>query len=152
MNHLNLPSFEYDINKNAKGQLTIFDITRKKHIILTPEEWVRQHFIQYLKNHLQYPVGHIKTESGITINKRKKRTDVIVYNKVGQPYIIIECKSFEIHLNENTLLQATFYNSRLNCPFLCITNGMVHYYFQNINLNWVRINELPKYNLQNELS
>lgn len=123
MNNLNIPPFDYKIKKSDE-KLLIFDILRKKYIVLTPEEWVRQHFIHYLINHYQYPKALIKVESGLHYNQRQKRTDIQVFNREGQLFMIIECKAPHIALNQQVFEQAAQYNKVLQAPFITITNGI----------------------------
>lgn len=124
---LNLPLFEPTLKSLPNG-LHIKDIIRKKFIKLTPEEWVRQHFLNYLVNHLHYPKTLVRSELGLKYSGQYKRADIVVFDKQGEPYIIIECKSFEITLNKNTLLQASTYQSKLKAKFVGMTNGIEHIY------------------------
>ena len=125
MYKLNLPAFDYKLQK-ADGKVWIFDVIRKKYIILTPEEWVRQHFIYYLVTELKYPKALIKVEGGLIFNQLKKRSDIVVFDRTGNPWMIIECKSPELKLSEYTLEQASVYNVSLKAKFLTVTNGLVH--------------------------
>ncbi|MFN3782522.1 MAG: type I restriction enzyme HsdR N-terminal domain-containing protein [Spirosomataceae bacterium] len=106
-----------------EGQYKIFDILRKGLYVLTPEEWVRQHFVHLLIHHFQYPKGLIRLEGGLTYHSLAKRSDILVYDKQGQPFLLVECKSTEIPLNEQVLQQAATYNKVLKAPFICLTNG-----------------------------
>jgi hypothetical protein len=125
MYKLNLPEFDCKIKKED-GKVWIFDVIRKKFIVLTPEEWVRQHFISYLITELQYPKSLIKVEGGLTYNQLKKRSDIVVFNREGKPWMIIECKSPELKVSALTLQQASVYNVSLKAKYLTVTNGMVH--------------------------
>lgn len=125
MYKLNLPEFDCKLKKD-EGKVWIFDGIRKKYIVLTPEEWVRQHFIHYLIRDKKYPRTLIRVEGGLVYNELRKRTDIVVYDREGKPWMIIECKSPAIAVSPTTLSQATVYNSTLKAPYLCITNGMVH--------------------------
>ncbi len=125
MEQLNIPSFEYKLRKNA-GKLYIYDELRKKFLVLTPEEWVRQHFVHHLINHYQYPKSLIKLESGLQYNQRQKRSDIQVYDRQGNIFMIIECKAPYIALSQAVFDQAAQYNKILQSPYLCITNGMSH--------------------------
>ncbi len=128
MFNLNLPAFEYTL-KDAGGKVWIFDGIRKKYVILTPEEWVRQHFINYLIHHLQYPRTLIKVESGLNYNRLLKRSDIVVFNRAGKPWMVVECKSPEVPVNEETLQQVSVYNKTLKASFLVMTNGLKHFCF-----------------------
>lgn len=123
---LKLP--EYAVNTRLQGtQQFIFDQIRKKYVILTPEEWVRQHFLNYLINHLGYPKSLIKVESGLSVNKMDKRTDILVYNKDVKPFLLVECKAAHVELDNKVFDQLSVYNCILKAPYLVITNGIKHY-------------------------
>jgi hypothetical protein len=122
---LNLPEFEYKLKK-ADGKVWIFDVIRKKYLILTPEEWVRQHFIHYLIGELKYPKALLKVEGGLTYNQLQKRSDILVFDREGKPWMVIECKSPDQKLSQATLEQASAYNATLRAKFLSVTNGMLH--------------------------
>ncbi|MCE7993117.1 MAG: type I restriction enzyme HsdR N-terminal domain-containing protein [Roseivirga sp.] len=126
MNSLNLPAYKYRIEQNG-GKLAIFDPIRKKFIILTPEEWVRQHFINYLTQHLGYPASRIRVESGTSYNKRAKRTDILIYNDELEPLVLVECKAAHVAVNQSTFNQISVYNKTLKAKVLICSNGMVHY-------------------------
>jgi hypothetical protein len=122
---LNLPSFEFELRKEGERVL-IFDALRKRHVVLTPEEWVRQHFIQYLISHLKYPRSLIKVEGGLIFNSLHKRSDIVVFDRTGNPWMIVECKAPDLKLSERTLLQASTYNHTLKAKYVVVTNGMSH--------------------------
>ncbi len=123
---LNLPpvSFRY---KDLNGKKAVFDILRKKYIILTPEEWVRQHFIHFLINHCRYPKALIKIESGLRYNSLNGRSDIIVFDRSGQVFMLIECKSSELSLSDKVFEQASRYNIHYKARYLVITNGLQHF-------------------------
>ncbi len=123
---LNLPQYPLRIKHSADKQL-VFDQIRKKHIILTPEEWVRQHFVNYLIHDLQYPKSLVKIESGLTVNKMGKRTDILVYNHDIEPHLLVECKAAQVNLNHETLEQLATYNRTIKAKYLVLTNGLKHY-------------------------
>ena len=123
---LNLPEFKYSL-KNADGKVWIFDVIRKKYIVLTPEEWVRQHFVQYLISALSYPRPLIKIEGSLRYNTLSKRSDIVVFDRHGMPWMVIECKSPEIRISDEVLRQASMYNTTHKAKFLTVTNGMAHY-------------------------
>ena len=125
MYKLNLPQYDYKLRK-ADGKVWIFDGIRKKFIVLTPEEWVRQHFIHYLIAERKYPRGLIKVEGGLLYNQLQKRTDIVVFDRVGKPWMIVECKSPDMPISEATLSQASVYNATLKAEFICVTNGLLH--------------------------
>ena len=126
MDKLNLPPFEYSLKKE-KGKVLILDIIRKKYLVLTPEEWVRQHFVHYMINHLRYPKSLFKVEGGLQYNQLQKRTDIVVFGRDGNPWMVVECKSPGQKLNSQTLNQASVYNQSLKAKYITITNGLSHY-------------------------
>ena len=122
---LNLPAFDCVVKKE-EGKIFILDQIRKKYLVLTPEEWVRQHFINYLITELKYPKALMKIEGGLTFNKLSKRSDIVVFNRDGQPWMIVECKSPTQKLSRSTVHQASVYNHTLKARYLTVTNGMGH--------------------------
>lgn len=125
MYKLNLPEFDFKLKK-AGDKVWIFDGIRKKYIVLTPEEWVRQHFIHYLIKRKKYPKTLIKVEGGLVYNQLQKRTDIVVFNRQGKPWMIVECKSPTLPVSASTLTQASVYNSTLKAQYITVTNGLVH--------------------------
>lgn len=123
MYQLNLPVFDYKLKK-ADGKVWIFDVIRKKYVVITPEEWVRQHFIHYLITHFKYPRSLVKVEGGLIYNKLQKRSDILVFDREGSPWMIVECKAPTLLLSENTLRQAAVYNASLKAKYLTVTNGL----------------------------
>src|SRR4051812_7298038 len=123
---LNLPEFEYKI-REIEGKLYIFDVLRRKYVFLTPEEWVRQHFVHLLINEYQYPKSLLKNEGGLTYNRLTKRTDIVVYDREGKPFMVIECKGANIPISQSTFEQAAQYNHTLKAPYLTVTNGLQYY-------------------------
>lgn len=126
MQSLNLPTFEYQV-RQTEGKVQIFDELRKKWLVLTPEEWVRQHFIHFLINHKQYPKSLIKLEGGLKYNSRSNRSDVVVYNSAGEPLLLVECKAAEVPLTQQVFDQAARYNHVIKAKYLIITNGLKHF-------------------------
>lgn len=115
---------KYDFNIIAEGdQQLIFDIIRKKNVVLTPEEWVRQHIVHYLINDYLFPKTLISVEKQLVLNELVKRTDIVLYNRLGLPQLIIECKAPEIRITQKTFDQIARYNLTLKVPFLWVTNG-----------------------------
>lgn len=123
---LNLPAYEYRIAEK-NNQVEIFCLIRKRFVLLTPEEWVRQHFINFLVSQHKYPKSMIQVEKEILYNRLRKRFDIVVYNPMGKALMLIECKASSVKLSENTFQQAAVYNLNLQSEFLVITNGMQHY-------------------------
>ncbi|GAA4436677.1 type I restriction enzyme HsdR N-terminal domain-containing protein [Pontibacter saemangeumensis] len=129
MDALNLPPFEYKITKSGTNNL-IFDIIRRKYVVLTPEEWVRQHVVHYLINTLAYPKSLLSVERGANYNKLQKRSDLCVYNTEGKPHLLVECKAAHVPITQEVVKQVSIYNQTLQAPFLVITNGLQHYCWQ----------------------
>ncbi len=128
MKKLNLPLFEFKIKKENKNNI-IFDEIRKKWIILTPEEWIRQNFIKYIISK-KYPASHINCEKVFYINKVLKRYDIVVYNSFGKVEILVECKSPNIKINKDHFDQVMRYNIELKSKRIVLTNGLENYYFK----------------------
>ncbi|MDW3194009.1 MAG: type I restriction enzyme HsdR N-terminal domain-containing protein [Cytophagales bacterium] len=126
---LNLPPAELRLEQNG-DEFYVFDIIRKKMIFLTPEEWVRQHFLHLLINHLGYPKSLIKVESGLKYNHREKRSDLLVYDRSAKVFMLIECKSYKIEMGKATLHQLATYNKVLDADHVAITNGLRHFCWQ----------------------
>lgn len=145
MQTLNLPSYNFKITHKEEGDF-IFDVIRKKNILLTPEEWVRQHIIHYLHKNLGYPKGLLKVESGVMYNARMKRSDIIIYDRKGSPSILVECKAPSVKINQSTVEQAAMYNRTLNASVIILTNGVVHYTFKLDDKGvLINLDEIPKY-------
>lgn len=147
MDKLSLPTFDFNI-KESDGKTVIFDIIRKKYLILTPEEWVRQHFVHYLINHLGYVKTLISVEHGLKYNKLQKRTDIIVHDRKGDPLVLVECKAPEYNLNQKVLEQAMMYNRVLNAEYIIVTNGVEHSCLRvnSANKSVEYLSSLPFYN------
>ncbi len=126
---LNLPEFNITVRKE-EGKVLIFDIIRKKYIVLTPEEWVRQHFIHYLINHLNYPKALFRIEGSLTFNKLQKRSDIVIHDREGKPWMLVECKAPNIKLTQKAFNQVAVYNMTIGARFVAVTNGMVQYCFE----------------------
>ncbi|KEO74841.1 type I restriction enzyme HsdR N-terminal domain-containing protein [Anditalea andensis] len=122
---LNLPTTDFQI-KEIAGKLSIFDALRKKFLILTPEEWVRQHIIFYLVSYKNYPKSLITLERGVKYNTLHKRFDLLVMDRLGNPFLLVECKAPEIKLTQLTVEQVSIYNKTIGAPYMVITNGKQH--------------------------
>ena len=122
---LNLPAIVPQLTRDG-DQVFVFDVLRKKNILLTPEEWVRQHWISLLLFGQGFPKGLITSERGLTYNGLQKRTDLLVFDREGLPYFLIECKAPEVEINQKVLSQAITYNQTLKCPFIGLSNGKKH--------------------------
>lgn len=143
---LNLPSIETNIKK--EGQKTvIFDTLRKRYVALTPEEWVRQHFVSYLANHKHYPTSLMANEISITLNGMSRRCDTVVYNRQLQPLVIIEYKAPNVTISRKTFEQAMAYNNVLRVPYIIISNGLKHYccHIDYEHMTSAFLQEIPEY-------
>ena len=146
MQQLNFPSYSFRF-KNSQNKVSIFDTIREKFIILSPEEWVRQHVVQFLINEKNYPQSLLNVEKVLRVNGLRKRYDIVVYNSDGTIHILIECKAPEITISQNTFDQIAQYNMTLQSNFLMVTNGMNHYFCQMDfeNEKYQFLAELPNY-------
>jgi len=134
------PSFRIKTENEKKH---IFDSFRKKWLLLTPEEWVRQNFAQYLIQVMKYPASLIALEKEIWLGELKKRFDILVYNSNHKPWMIVECKGTDIKLSNETLRQALRYNISVPSEFLVITNGHYSFGWQKKAGGLVEMKELP---------
>ncbi|MDQ3050113.1 MAG: type I restriction enzyme HsdR N-terminal domain-containing protein [Bacteroidota bacterium] len=146
MDTLNLPTFPFRFRTSGQSK-EIFDTLRKKYVVLTPEEWVRQHFIMYLRDGLNYPAGYISVEKGLLFNDRKKRTDIVVHDSLGKPWMIVECKAPTVKLTENAFYQAASYHLKLDVKYLVVTNGLTHFCCKFENENFVFSKGFPEFGL-----
>jgi hypothetical protein len=145
---LNLPTFDAKIKKTAEG-LKIFDSLRRKFVALTPEEWVRQHFVHYLISEKNYPASLITNEAGIKLNSLNKRCDTIVYNNQLEPLMIIEYKEPNVAITQQVFDQIARYNIVLRVRYLVVSNGLSHYCckmdYENMTFEYLR--EVPDYEM-----
>ena len=132
--------------KDQLGKEFIFDEFRKQWVMLTPEEWVRQNFLQYLIQVKKYPASLIAVEKEIQLGELVKRFDMVVYDQNTQPWMIIECKEMSVALNEQVLNQALRYNITLQVPYIVITNGTHCVGFLAKNGVLEELSELPNFN------
>lgn len=147
---LNFP--EYSFKTLLKGgQTSIFDPLRKRYVLLTPEEWVRQHMIRYLMDEKKVPSTLIASEKGVLVNGLKQRFDLLVFTKNGNPLMICECKSTDVRLSEDTFHQAIRYNLTLKAHFLLISNGLDHI-VAFIDYNTAQLNYLPQIPTYHEMN
>lgn len=126
MKKLNFPSYSFRF-KNRENKTLIFDEIRKKFVVLTPEEWVRQNCVQFLLKEKNIPKSLVNVEKQLQINNLRKRYDIVVFRPDGSIFLVVECKSPEIEIQQQTFDQVARYNLALNSEFLMVTNGMEHY-------------------------
>ena len=139
---IDYPKPEFRIKKEGEKEF-IFDALRKKWLLLTPEEWVRQNFIQYMIRVKKYPSSLIATEKEIQLGELKKRFDILMYDSKHQPWMMIECKGPEIKLNDAVLQQILRYNISVPVSLIIITNGKLTYGWQKMGIDLELINEIP---------
>jgi len=146
MGNINLPAFNYKTRK-LSGRTEIFDVIRRKYILLTPEEWVRQHFIHYLINQKSVPSSLIAVEQQLKVNRMKKRADISVFGTSGKELLIVECKAATVRIDQKVFDQVARYNLALKVKYLVVTNGMEHYACQvDFEKNsYVFLDEIPDY-------
>ncbi|MEC7858020.1 MAG: type I restriction enzyme HsdR N-terminal domain-containing protein [Bacteroidota bacterium] len=147
MINLNIPDQNIKL-QTINSKTYVFDFLRKKKLILTPEEWVRQNLVSHLVNDLNYPKGLIKTESSLKYNKLNKRADIIVLDRNMNNFMVIECKSYKLNLNKSNLNQAAIYNKIYRSRYLMLSNGIKHVICE---YNWddesfIFLDSIPKYN------
>lgn len=126
MEALNLPQTELKISQR-EGYSYVFDPLRRRYVRLTPEEWVRQHFVHFLIEHKGYPEGLLANEISLSLNQTTKRCDTVLYGQHAQPQMIIEYKAPHIQLSQRTFDQISRYNIVLRVPYLIVSNGLQHY-------------------------
>jgi len=143
---LNFPTYSFRF-KNSENKTAIFDEIRKKFILLTPEEWVRQHTVQFLLQDLKYPKSYINVEKLIKINTLNKRYDIVVFQPNGEIFLLIECKAPEVAISQQTFDQIARYNLTLKAKYLMLTNGINHYFCQMDfeHEKYIFLKELPSY-------
>ena len=146
MKKLNFPTYSFRF-KNSENKVAIFDEIRKKFILLTPEEWVRQHTLHYLLQDNKYPKSYINVEKLIKINTLNKRYDIVVFQPNGSIFLLIECKAPEVAITQKTFDQIARYNLELKAKYLMVTNGQNHYFCQMDfeNKKYIFLSELPQY-------
>lgn len=146
MEKLNFPDYPLQL-KSSENRTTVLDLIRKKHLVLTPEEWVRQHVLHFLITDMKYPKGLVNVEKQITLNGTKKRYDIVVFQPNGDIFLIVECKAPKIKITQATFDQIARYNLELKGQLLMVTNGLDHYYamidYKNQCYHFLR--ELPSY-------
>ena len=146
MQKLNFPAYTFRF-KNSENKVAIFDVIRKKFIILTPEEWVRQHTVQFLLEEKKYPKSYINVEKLIKVNDTSKRYDIAVFKPNGELFLLIECKAPEVPISQDTFDQIARYNLKLKAEYLMVTNGLNHYFCQMDfeNEKYIFLKELPNF-------
>ena len=143
---LNLPIAALK-TKLVEGTTQVFDQVRKKYLVLTPEEWVRQHFVHYLNQEKNYPLGLMGVEKMVKYNGMQTRADIVLYAADGKPNMIVECKAPNVKITQDAFNQIAKYNFKLQVPFLVVTNGIQHFCCQmDYETNEIKfLEEIPSY-------
>lgn len=145
MQALAFPSYPFEVKRDS-GQELIWDGLRKKWLVLTPEEWVRQHLVEFLVQERAFPRGRTMLEYRFKINKMDRRADLVVFDDLGTPVFMAECKRPTVALDQKTLDQVARYNITLGVPYLLITNGLQHYCLEiKRNNQAIWLNDIPKF-------
>lgn len=146
MYELNLPKYGIKI-KNDKGHQSIFDVLRRKYVALTPEEWVRQHFVHFLIEHKGYPKALMANEIQLAIGNKKLRCDSVLYDRTLKPRMIIEYKAPTVNITQKVFDQITVYNMLLHVDYLVVSNGIKHYCCQMDydNQKYLFLEDIPDY-------
>jgi hypothetical protein len=144
MIHIEFPKHEFKIKKKNNVEL-IFDAFRKRWMVLTPEEWVRQNILQYLIEIKEYPASLIAVEKEIYLGELKKRCDVVIYDRNALPWMIIECKEMNTQIDLKVLEQVLRYHITLSAKYLVITNGSYCYGFEKRDGEFYEIDKLPEF-------
>lgn len=140
MQKLHLPEFEIEVD-NGK----VFCLIRKKWLVLTPEEWVRQHFIHLLISTLNYPRGMMKLEHAISYFKNQKRSDITVLDRENGVFLLVECKAPSVAIDQKVVNQVAAYNKVLNAQYMAVSNGLKHFIWQQTTNGLKQIQTFPVY-------
>lgn len=144
MQKLNLPSFQFRFKKDDKNRACMFDSIRKKWLVFSPEEWVRQNLIRFMVDFLNYPKEIIQIESGLKVNQNQRRSDVLVF-KNSKAIVLIECKAPNVSITENTLNQALNYNQVYKTKYIMLSNGIIHKVFYVLDGSIKQLKKLPNF-------
>lgn len=146
---LNLPAFDFKLSSGDDGIKRIFDCLRNKFVALTPEEWVRQHFVNYLITSLSYPRGLMANEVSLKLNRTSRRCDTIVYSREGRPLVVIEYKAPAVNITQSVFDQIARYNSIIGAPYMIVSNGLAHYCcrFDKSQMSYRFLHDIPRYDL-----
>ncbi len=148
MVELNLPEYEYKVRRREDGSWAIWDRLRRRWVALTPEEWVRQHFVEWLINEKHFPAALMGNEVALTQNGIARRCDTIVGDRNGSPLVIVEYKAPNINITQKTFDQIVRYNMVLHASYLIVSNGLEHYCckIDYKDGTYLFLEEIPSYN------
>ena len=141
---LNFPAVKLKLRKE-KSQTQVFDFIRKKYVLLTPEEWVRQHVMHYLVEEKKFPIGLIEIEKQISLFNTNKRVDILVRDKTLSPLLLVECKAVDVALTQTEINQLARYQITLQAPYCMLTNGIKHVVMKLEEKKVTFLQELPVY-------
>ena len=146
MQELNLPRYEISVKRNGE-RLTIFDFLRRRHVALTPEEWVRQHFVHFLVEHKGYPKGLLANEVELSVGEKNLRCDSILYDPSLKPRMIVEYKAPSVVVTQKVFQQIATYNLLLHVDYLVVSNGLTHYCVKMDydNQKYLFLDDIPSY-------
>ena len=146
MQELNLPRYEISVKRNGE-RLTIFDFLRRRHVALTPEEWVRQHFVHFLVEHKGYPKGLLANEVELSVGEKNLRCDSILYDPRLKPRMIVEYKAPSVVVTQKVFQQIATYNLLLHVDYLVVSNGLTHYCVKMDydNQKYLFLDDIPDY-------
>ena len=146
MQELNLPRYEISLKRNGE-RLTIFDFLRRRHVALTPEEWVRQHFVHFLVEHKGYPKGLLANEVELSVGEKNLRCDSILYDPSLKPRMIVEYKAPSVVVTQKVFQQIATYNLLLHVDYLVVSNGLTHYCVKMDydNQKYLFLDDIPDY-------
>lgn len=146
MQELNLPRYEISVKRNGE-RLTIFDFLRRRHVALTPEEWVRQHFVHFLVEHKGYPKGLLANEVELSVGEKNLRCDSILYDPSLKPRMIVEYKAPSVVVTQKVFQQIATYNILLHVDYLVVSNGLTHYCVKMDydNQKYLFLEDIPEY-------
>lgn len=141
-----MPTYEFR-TAERDGKRTVYDPVRDRYVRLTPEEWVRQHFVQYLVQALHVPAGLVAVEAAFELQGQPQRADIIVHDRRGEPLLLVECKAPRVSIGQDAFDQGARYNLVLGAPYLVVTNGQTHYAcaIDFENRSYTFLDDLPPY-------
>ena len=144
---LNLPAFDYRLSRGDDGVDRIYDRLRRKFVALTPEEWVRQHFVNFLIAERSFPQGLMANEVSLRLNATARRCDTLVYSRSGRPLVVVEYKAPTVAVTQDVFDQIARYNSVIGAPYLIVSNGLSHYCcrFDPEGARYTFLRDIPPY-------
>ena len=142
---LNLPPFDASLRRNDEGVVSVYDPLRQKWIVLTPEEWVRQNFVNYLVETLRFPRSKMANEVSLTLNDTPRRCDTIIYTNTLEPLCVVEYKRTTVEITKAVFDQIARYNSVIGAPYLIVSNGLHHYCCRFDGNSYNFLSHIPSY-------